>query len=220
MKWKNVEPDIRKAPLEELPVELSFIDVIKICTQDTFPRILLHERVKKEVMSQISDSRIELGGLLLGQVYSTLDLRAGILAVEVTDSIPSDEFDATSVSLSMNSGVWKTAQSRCTEQIIVVGWYHSHPNLGAFFSGTDRRTQKNFFHHPYSLGLVIDPFRNEELWFLGGDSLQVPSDNVAMISSCLCSPESGVSLQQMEAKVESFKPLSSVKALLARGKSD
>ncbi len=42
---------------------------------------------------------------------------------------------------------------------MVVGWYHSHPNLGAFFSGTDRATQRAFFNRPYSVGLVVDPVR-------------------------------------------------------------
>jgi len=42
--------------------------------------------------------------------------------------------------------------------------------LGAFFSGTDRSTQRAFFSHPYSVGWVIDPQRNDEKVFVGGDS--------------------------------------------------
>ena len=54
---------------------------------------------------------------------------------------------------------------------MVVGWYHSHPNRGAFFSGTDRRTQRALFTQSYSIGLVIDPVRGEEAWFWGPDSI-------------------------------------------------
>ena len=54
----------------------------------------------------------------------------------------------------------------------------SHPNLGVFFSGTDRKTQKDFFDTEYSLGLVVDPVRDEELWFFGGDSQQLERKSI------------------------------------------
>jgi len=40
----------------------------------------------------------------------------------------------------------------------VIGWYHSHPALGVFLSGTDIRTQRiqQQFQDPY-LAVVIDP---------------------------------------------------------------
>jgi proteasome lid subunit RPN8/RPN11 len=55
----------------------------------------------------------------------------------------------------------------------VVGWYHSHPNLGVFFSGTDRKTQRDFFNQSHSLGLVVDPIRLQEKWFIGPDSIEL-----------------------------------------------
>ena len=41
----------------------------------------------------------------------------------------------------------------------VVGWYHSHPNMGAhFFSSTDIATQKRYqMFSPQSVGFVVDP---------------------------------------------------------------
>lgn len=40
----------------------------------------------------------------------------------------------------------------------VVGWYHSHPGLGVFMSGTDIQTQQNYqYLFPDSVALVIDP---------------------------------------------------------------
>jgi len=45
--------------------------------------------------------------------------------------------------------------------------------LGVFFSGTDRYTQRNFFNHPYSIGLVIDPIRDEDKVFIGQESDEV-----------------------------------------------
>ena len=59
-----------------------------------------------------------------------------------------------------------------TRACSVVGWYHSHPGLGAFFSGTDRETQHAFFRQPYSLGLVVDPLRAELACYAGPDSAE------------------------------------------------
>jgi proteasome lid subunit RPN8/RPN11 len=61
---------------------------------------------------------------------------------------------------------------------VVVGWFHSHPDLGAFFSGTDRRTQAGFFHHPFSLGWVVDPVRGEQAWFCGPHSVELQAADV------------------------------------------
>jgi proteasome lid subunit RPN8/RPN11 len=44
---------------------------------------------------------------------------------------------------------------------IVVGWFHSHPGLGCFLSGTDTDTQKKYFDHPLSIAAVCDPLRAE-----------------------------------------------------------
>ncbi len=42
----------------------------------------------------------------------------------------------------------------------VVGWWHSHPDLGCFLSPTDLRTQQHFFPESYQVALVIDPIRD------------------------------------------------------------
>ena len=60
----------------------------------------------------------------------------------------------------MDSQIWIEANQVGTNGEMVVGWYHSHPNLGAFFSGTDRRTQQAFLGNAFSIGWVIDPVRN------------------------------------------------------------
>jgi proteasome lid subunit RPN8/RPN11 len=72
----------------------------------------------------------------------------------------------------MNSNVWERARESA-EGATIVGWYHSHPDLGVFFSGTDRKTQRAFFNQPHSIGLVIDPIRLQEKWFIGPDSVEL-----------------------------------------------
>ena len=65
---------------------------------------------------------------------------------------------------------------------MVVGWYHSHPDLGVSFSGTDRATQRVFFNRTYSVGLVVDPVRGEEAWFIGPDSVPLKTGSVVGIA--------------------------------------
>lgn len=132
-------------------------------------------------MDHLASKNVELGGLLLGTVTSLNNLSEGIVSVQVRDCIESCDFDSTSVSLSMDSTVWRSVSNLSSAEKFVVGWYHSHPNLGAFFSGVDRNTQKSFFNSAYSLGLVVDPIRHEEKWFVGGDSYEISGNNVIKI---------------------------------------
>jgi Prokaryotic homologs of the JAB domain len=108
----------------------------------------------------------------LGRVYQE-ESRAydssGALTV-LTDSIPSRDYRNSSVSLEMGTEIWNRLNDQAAAGKVVVGWYHSHPNLGAFFSGTDRRTQRAFFNHHYSIGWVIDRFRDQQKVFCGGES--------------------------------------------------
>jgi proteasome lid subunit RPN8/RPN11 len=110
-----------------------------------------------------------MGGLLVGSVYEGLSCGDNFV-VAVSDFARSIDFDGTSVSLRMDPDVWERARTRSHDGATVVGWYHSHPNLGVFFSGTDRKTQRAFFNQSHSIGLVIDPIRLEEKWFIGADS--------------------------------------------------
>jgi len=54
--------------------------------------------------------------------------------------------------------VWKEIDK--DENMVIVGWYHSHPNLGIFLSGTDTQNMKAFHYKPYQIAIVIDPIQN------------------------------------------------------------
>lgn len=47
-----------------------------------------------------------------------------------------------------------------------IGWLHTHPNYGAFFSSVDRKNQSSW-REPFQLGLVVDPIRHEAAMFRG-----------------------------------------------------
>jgi len=47
------------------------------------------------------------------------------------------------------------------KEMVIVGWYHSHPGFGCFMSTTDRRTQRRLFPKKYQIAIVMDPLKDE-----------------------------------------------------------
>ena len=182
MKWTPSRPDIEARPLESFLEELSLADAVRVaaCTNEV-PLILIQPRVVDQVNNHLQTQQTELGGLLLGSIFSRSGLTDGISIISILNSIPSDQYEATGASLVMSPSVWQKASLETSNDKFVVGWYHSHPNLGAFFSGTDRTTQDRFFSNPYSIGLVVDPIRNEAAWFRGKDSVEHPDESICVV---------------------------------------
>ncbi|WP_391486673.1 Mov34/MPN/PAD-1 family protein [Alteromonas macleodii] len=179
MKWKNTESDISATSLSELNEDLSLNEIIYLLNKTAnMPFIVCPEVVKRKIVTHLMREKSELGGLLVGKVVSLDDLSSGILGIIIVDSVESTEFYSTSVSLTMGAKVWQDANKCISTKHFVVGWYHSHPNLGAFFSGVDRKTQEDFFNAPYHVGLVVDPIRDEEKWFVGPKCLEVLEENI------------------------------------------
>lgn len=125
--------------------------------------------VQAEVLAHLSDRRVEQGGLLIGRAWlgGTSSQPEGVSHVSVEKAIPADDADGSAIALRMETSVWTAARAALRPGQLIVGWYHSHPGLSAFFSDTDRRTQKAFFNHDYSIGWVIDPWTGDEALFIG-----------------------------------------------------
>lgn len=145
--------------------------------------LLIEPDVRARVCNHLGQSRLEQGGLLLGEVFAESPepaqpvLAAPRHVVWITEAVASTQYEASTISLRMQSGIWSEAGRRLSGETRVVGWYHSHPDLGVFFSSTDEATQAAFFSHDYSLGWVIDPIRQQEAWFRGRHSLRInPAD--------------------------------------------
>jgi proteasome lid subunit RPN8/RPN11 len=140
------------------------------------PVIVLSAPCRAKILEHLRTRDTELGGLLMGWPYMP---DHGVPptwcpVVSIEHVLPSRVCESSGVSLAMSTEVWDRARDATFRgKGMVVGWYHSHPNLGAFFSGTDRSTQRSFFAHAYSVGLVIDPVRHEDAWFMGADATRL-----------------------------------------------
>ncbi|MEY3868370.1 MAG: hypothetical protein RLZZ338_2261 [Cyanobacteriota bacterium] len=114
-----------------------------------------------------SNLRVEQGGILFGNAYE--DEFLGIY-VEIVAAVAAPATIGTGVHLEFTPDSWLGIMNYARHQHPqenIVGWYHSHPNIGVFMSGTDMNTQRAFFYHPWCLSIVHDPVRWEIGYFLG-----------------------------------------------------
>jgi len=168
IKFTDATPALQ---LEPLPVaEVAEFDAADAPTAATRGDVdvWIDREVERQVLTHLRLQDVEQGGLLVGRPFG--DPSTGLLAhVRITGCAPADDAQGTAFSLRMGSQVWQAAQALLAPGDLIVGWYHSHPGLSAFFSDTDRQTQRAFFSNPYSVGWVIDPTDGDEALFLGGD---------------------------------------------------
>ena len=187
MKWTSIKSKIATITLEKAAINFSPIDLNSLESgAQNYPLILYPDAIRKKIMKHVQGLNVELGGLLVGSIVGYGDSVEEIIAIVVRDAIPSVDYESTAVSLTMSSKVWQSANSRLSAEMLVIGWYHSHPNLGAFFSCVDKKTQKDFFSKNYNLGLVIDPVREEEKWYIGAEAHEIAESQVRVFGSGLC----------------------------------
>lgn len=120
-----------------------------------------------------SNLRVEQGGILFGNAYQDTDL--GIY-VDITAAVAAPATVGTGAHLDFTPHSWTGIMDYAKAQHPddnIVGWYHSHPNLSAFMSGTDMNTQQAFFYHPWCLSIVYDPCREDIKFFLGRTAQQI-----------------------------------------------
>lgn len=178
MLWKSLDSDLVIPELNTLLAKNSYLFAIDVLLNSIVkPQIFIKSECLESIYSHLLSDRAELGGILIGKTYSIRPHsfnEYGYVTV-IKHSLPSLDFRNSPASLKMHPEVWDRVSVFTDKGELVLGWYHSHPNLGAFFSGIDRNTQKHFFNHNYSLGLVVDPIRNEYEIYFGENSNRIES---------------------------------------------
>ncbi|MCO6457821.1 MAG: Mov34/MPN/PAD-1 family protein [Pirellulaceae bacterium] len=113
----------------------------------------------------LSDTSVELGGVLLGGQYED---HQGQPFVVVTDSLRAAHYESTKGSFKFTHDTWSEISRQRDEfpdDLLIVGWYHTHPDWGVFLSGMDMFICDNFFNKPLDVALVIDPCRDDRGMF-------------------------------------------------------
>lgn len=136
--------------------------------------VILEQQAAEQIKAHaISNLRTELGGALLGKAYQ----HNGTIFVEVKAALPAQSGDHGPVHFTFSADSWRQLQQDKEAnypQLDMVGWFHTHPGLGVFYSGDDVVVHSAAFTLPWHVGLVVDPVRNEACFFGWADGDLVP----------------------------------------------
>jgi proteasome lid subunit RPN8/RPN11 len=109
----------------------------------------------------------EVGGILVGHHYEKEDEQTADRSHKevVTDIIPFKSSDSSGAHLRLDENSWVHVQqifetNYAPENKVRLGWYHTHPTQGIFFSPQDRDAH-TVFKMPHQFALVVDPRRME-----------------------------------------------------------
>ena len=107
----------------------------------------------------------ETGGFLVGRVAT--DHRDGSWHLEIEDAVPVEPISQDPVHFTFSwRDVDRVRQYREQHGKALIGWYHTHPDLGIFLSDTDlEKTHRVLFSEPFQIALVYDPVRHRAGYF-------------------------------------------------------
>ena len=106
----------------------------------------------------------EVGGILVGYRYERTPEAGGPVQhfVTLTDLIPVESCDRSEAHVCFDEDAWEDIERQMNERFAPrkgnagLGWYHTHPSQGIFFSGQDRDAH-TVFQRAHQFALVIDP---------------------------------------------------------------
>jgi len=127
-------------------------------------RILIYESILDQILAH-SDARQqhEQGGFLIGGAYEDNGCY-----VEIRGFLPAENTVNQAAHVVFTHDTWSRMRQEISTRFpgeTVVGWYHTHPGLGIFFSEYDRFIHRHFFGSPWHVALVVDPRRGEFAFF-------------------------------------------------------
>lgn len=129
------------------------------------PLVLMHQTAVLQIVAHSrSNTNCELGGALLGHAYRH---KSGIV-VEVKAALPATSDDHGPVHFTFSADSWSKLhrdRSAHYSNLDIIGWFHTHPDLGVFYSSDDVVVHSAAFTLPWHVGLVVDPVRNEAACF-------------------------------------------------------
>ncbi len=142
---------------------------MKIREDFIFP-VYIYEETIEEIKLFSKSSDLEVFGYLVGsilkwkgRIYTLIEESLFRLGAIYSDKSYTSLIEGT-------AGLYqkkfqRIKKKRKNKNLKIVGWWHTHPNLGCFLSPTDLLTQNYFFSKEYQVALVIDPVRKEFEFF-------------------------------------------------------
>ncbi len=143
--------------------------------------------LKRNVLDRIlefsdSQSDVEIGGFLIGNLFQDRFLKSGY--IEVSEFIEAEKVHNDYRSLTFTHDSWAHLHRQLDERFVdqmVVGWHHTHPGFGIFLSRQDEFIHQNFFSQPWQVALVVDPRQGELGFFQWNDQQQIVDTGFILI---------------------------------------
>jgi|GEM_PF-6647177 len=115
------------------------------------------------------------GGILIGSVYR--DWGTDFVCGVARHIVPAARAgDATYIQFTHADRIamYRELEARFTaaegeEQLSVIGWYHTHPDMPVQMSGIDKSTHTSFFPHPWQFSVILSPQR--KVWAIFNGAL-------------------------------------------------
>jgi proteasome lid subunit RPN8/RPN11 len=155
---ESIEPRISRIPLKcsrrWAPVgddsNQPELTVSVFLTQHAYIRLCAHAG---------RDLKNEVGGWMVGKWC--MDKQSGKQFVIIETILPAEFTQQGSAFLTFTQDsqvVLHETMSAHYPDKVLVGWYHTHPRMGVFFSAWDTWLHNNFFPEAWQVALVIEPF--------------------------------------------------------------
>ena len=116
-----------------------------------------------------SSLRREVAGVMLGPLPEKQP-NTNRYIVHVQDMIIAKHTKMRGASVTYTPESWRylndvIAERYPEEEMVMVGWYHTHPGFGIFLSGMDLFIHKNFFTQKWHVAYVLDPIARKSGFF-------------------------------------------------------
>ena len=161
------EPDLeielssteREHPFGEDPAHREEMALLPLGKPAHEPRFLVGYACLKQVLAHGQrQTDTEVGGVLLGRIWRCERGRV----TEAAEAVAATNTEAGLGHVTFSHSTWQeiyNEMERRPPELKIIGWYHTHPGFGVFFSEHDRFIQRHFFAGDGQLGIVVDPQR-------------------------------------------------------------
>jgi len=144
---------------------------------NTLEIVCSDENIKELENHCFSETRVEVGGFLIGKIEDGKTFVNRIVKAKHTVS--------KSTQLTFTHKTWDAILDdikKRNDGNDLVGWYHSHPNFGVFLSDHDQFIQNNFFKEDGRVTIVVDPIRGKKGWFFSkaGKIISLPETDTKL----------------------------------------
>jgi proteasome lid subunit RPN8/RPN11 len=127
-------------------------------TQNAYIRICAHAG---------SDLENEVGGWMAGKYCQDATTKEQFIVIDTILAAPYTEQGAAHLTFTSNTQIALfDFLERYHPDKVLVGWYHTHPRMGVFFSSWDEWLHNNFFSKPWQVALVVEPFTSTGGFFI------------------------------------------------------